>query len=201
MQHVNDVLMKKDTRQKILSAASALFLKGGTNALSVRAIADGAGMSTIGIYSHFKGKQGILDALYIEGFELVEQAMKAAQGGTASERVINACERILAFSESNAAHYHLIFASNLKDYTPSDEAIEAGKKAFITLTKLTAALIKKDLLIEQKQDLAMQIWALNHGYISLNQHEISKRIEWNNWKDRALRAIQLHVNALEASYE
>ena len=63
--------MKKDTREKILDAASALFLKGGTNALSVRAIAKGAGMSTIGIYSHFKGKQGISDALYIEGFELV----------------------------------------------------------------------------------------------------------------------------------
>ena len=80
MHIVSSVVMKNDTRQKILEAASALFLKGGTNALSVRAIAEGAGMSTIGIYSHFKGKQGILDALYIEGVELVEKEMKAADG-------------------------------------------------------------------------------------------------------------------------
>ena len=72
--------MKKDTRQKILEAASTLFLKGGTHALSVRAIAEGASMSTIGIYSHFKGKQGILDALYIEGFTLVDEMMKQSEG-------------------------------------------------------------------------------------------------------------------------
>ncbi|QDG37231.1 TetR/AcrR family transcriptional regulator [Alteromonas mediterranea] len=191
--------MKNDTRQKILGAASALFLKGGTNALSVRAIAEGAGMSTIGIYSHFKGKQGILDALYIEGVELVEKEMKAADGNTAAEKVINVCERILNFSESHTAHYHLIFASELKGYTPSDKAIEAGKNVFTTLAALTASLAKKDLSVEDKQDMAMQIWALNHGYITLNQHEISSRITWNDWKDRALQAIRLHVYALVAT--
>ncbi|WDT86523.1 TetR/AcrR family transcriptional regulator [Alteromonas sp. 009811495] len=191
--------MKKETRQRILDAASALFLKGGTHALSVRAIAQGAGMSTIGIYSHFKGKQGILDALYIEGFELVEAEMNAAVGNTPAERVINGCERILTFSETHAAHYRLIFASNVKDYTPSDDAIAAGQRAFITLTKLTATLVKKDLSVEEKQDIAMQVWALNHGYITLNQHEISNRIAWNNWKERALQAIRLHVYALVAT--
>ena len=54
---------------RILAAASELFLEGGVRALSVRAMANRAGVSTIGIYSHFNGKQGILDALYIEGFE------------------------------------------------------------------------------------------------------------------------------------
>lgn len=190
------MLMKKDTRQKILEAASSLFLKGGTNALSVRAIAQGAGVSTIGIYSHFKGKQGILDALYIEGFTLVDEAMKQAQGNTPSERVIDACKKILNFSESHAAHYHLIFSSNLKDYTPSEEAIATGQKAFITLTKVVANLIDDELTLEEKQEMAMQVWALTHGYISLNQHEIRNRIKWDGWKERALDAIRLHVHAL-----
>jgi len=64
-----------DARKNILAAASSLFLKGGVPSLSVRAIAREAGISTIGIYSHFNGKQGILDALYIEGFNLVYDAM------------------------------------------------------------------------------------------------------------------------------
>ena len=70
-------------------------------------------MSTIGIYSHFKGKQGILDALYIEGFELIEREILASDGNTPAEKVINGCERILTFSEAHAAHYQLIFSSNL----------------------------------------------------------------------------------------
>ncbi|WOI37166.1 TetR family transcriptional regulator [Alteromonas sp. CI.11.F.A3] len=192
--------MKKDTRQKILDAASTLFLKGGTHALSVRAIAEGAGMSTIGIYSHFKGKQGILDALYIEGFTLVDDMMKQSGGNTPSDRLLNACERVLQFSEAHAAHYNLIFGSNLKDYTPSEDAIAAGEKAFITLTKVVAAIIKKEIAVEERQDMAMQIWALCHGYISLNQHEIRNRINWVDWKARALNAIRLHVYALVATH-
>jgi AcrR family transcriptional regulator len=188
--------MKKDTRQKILDAASVLFLKGGTNALSVRAIAEGAGMSTIGIYSHFKGKQGILDALYIEGFTLVDTMMRAAEGKTALDRLLNACERVLVFSQTNMAHYNLIFGSNLKDYSPNDEAIAAGEKAFITLTKEVSAIIEKELKPEDSLDIAMQIWALCHGYISLNQHEIRNRIQWDDWKVRALNAIRIHAIAL-----
>ncbi|OLF72542.1 TetR family transcriptional regulator [Alteromonas sp. W12] len=191
--------MKKDTRQKILDAASALFLKGGTNALSVRAIAKGAGMSTIGIYSHFKGKQGILDALYIEGFELIEREMLAADGNTSAEKVINGCERILSFSEAYTAHYQLIFSSNLKDYTPCDDATEVSEKAFNTFTTLTTTLIKKDLSTDDKQSMAMQLWALSHGYITLSQHNISNRLADSNWKDRALQAIRLHVYALVAT--
>lgn len=188
--------MKKDTHQKILTAASSLFLKGGTHALSVRAIAQGAGVSTIGIYSHFKGKQGILDALYIEGFRLVDESMKQAQGSSPSERVIDACKKILTFSETHAAHYRLIFSSNLKDYTPSEEATHAGQQAFITLTKVVSTIVDKPLSLEERQDMAMQIWALTHGYISLNQHEIRNRIKWDNWKERALDAIRLHIHAL-----
>ncbi|KHT60813.1 TetR family transcriptional regulator [Alteromonas macleodii] len=191
--------MKKDTRQKILDAASALFLKGGTNALSVRAIAKGAGMSTIGIYSHFKGKQGILDALYIEGFELVEREMLAADGNTAAEKVINGCERILSFSEAYTAHYQLIFSSNLKDYTPCDDAAEVSEKVFNTFTTLTTTLIKKDFSTDDKQSMAMQLWALSHGYITLSQHNISNRLADSNWKERALQAIRLHVYALVAT--
>ena len=192
--------MKKDTRQKILDAASTLFLKGGTHALSVRAIAEGAGMSSIGIYSHFKGKQGILDALYIEGFTLVDDMMKQSEGNTPSDRLLNACEHVLRFSEAHAAHYNLIFGSNLKDYTPSEDAIAAGEKAFITLTKVVSAIIKKEIAVEERQDIAMQIWALCHGYISLNQHEIRNRINWVDWKSRALNAIRLHVYALVATH-
>ena len=174
--------MKKDTRQKILEAASTLFLKGGTHALSVRAIAEGASMSTIGIYSHFKGKQGILDALYIEGFTLVDEMMKQSEGNTPADRLLNACEHVLQFSEAHAAHYNLIFGS------------------FITLTKVVSAIIKKEIAVEERQDIAMQIWALCHGYISLNQHEIRNRINWVDWKARALNAIRLHVYALVAAH-
>ena len=36
---------------------------------------------------------------------------------------------------------------------------------------------------------------------TLYQHEISNRFTWNNWKERALRAIRLHVYARIATQQ
>ncbi|MGP4847966.1 TetR/AcrR family transcriptional regulator, partial [Marinobacter sp. 1Y8] len=74
--------------------------------MSVRAISKRAGLSTIGIYSHFQGKQGILDALYIEGFNLVREAMDVIPEGRANkEQVLEACLGYLNVGEQHEAHY------------------------------------------------------------------------------------------------
>ena len=97
-------------KENILEAASAIFLEGGTAALSVRAIAKAAGVSTIGIYSHFDGKQGILDALYVEGFEAVDRAMSVLDLGLSPvDAILRAASNYLELAESRRAHYNLIF--------------------------------------------------------------------------------------------
>src|SRR4249919_2191468 len=63
--------------QRILEAASELLSKEGASALSVRRIAAAAGCSTMGLYSRFGGKDGVVDELYAEGFERLTEAMRA----------------------------------------------------------------------------------------------------------------------------
>lgn len=75
------------------------------NVFSVCVIVDGVGMLMIGIYSYFKGKQGILDVFYIEGFELVECEMLVVDGNIVVEKVINGCECILMFLEIYVVYY------------------------------------------------------------------------------------------------
>ncbi|GAF55442.1 transcriptional regulator, TetR family [Psychrobacter sp. JCM 18901] len=113
-----------DARTKILNAASELFLEGGGDALSVRAISKRAGLSTIGIYSHFQGKQGILDALYIEGFNLVREAMDVIPEGRANkEQVLEACLGYLNVGEKYEAHYRLIFGESDAGYQPQSKLL------------------------------------------------------------------------------
>lgn len=190
--------MKSESRDQILSAASKLFLEGGIHALSVRAIAKGAGMSTIGIYSHFNGKQGILDALYIEGFTHVTDVMKHVKEDTPKASVLEMCHQIFDFSERSAAHYKLIFGANMTEYSPSAQALDAAKRGFVTLTKVTSSLLPNDASLKEKQELAMEIWAITHGYIGLNNHEISHHIDWGNWQTRALNALEIHIDAIIA---
>jgi len=157
-----------------------LFLKGGVAALSVRAISKAAGLSTIGIYSHFQGKQGILDTLYIEGFDLVYQAMDIETDGKASiEHVMLACQGYLSVAQENEAHYRLIFGESDASYSPSKEARDAADRAFGKLVKNTEEFLQISGKTTDKFRVSMDIWALLHGYVSISHHtRNNQEIEW-----------------------
>lgn len=55
-------------RDALLRAARELLDQEGTSALSVREIANRARVGPMGVYKRFGSKNGILDALLVEGF-------------------------------------------------------------------------------------------------------------------------------------
>ena len=194
------VHLMTDTKTKILDAASQLFLQGGIHALSVRAISKQAGLSTIGIYSHFQGKQGILDALYIEGFEMVTKAVDVLTDScSGKDAILLAAQNYLEIVEHHEAHYRLIFGEIDSGYEPSEEAKTAGAKAFYRMTKLCSTLLPKDASLKEKQNNAMQIWAVTHGYVSLNHHAVVDIVDMGDWKSRVLQAVELMIDSIVES--
>lgn len=181
-----------------MQATSELFLQEGVKGLSARAVAKKAGLSTIGIYSHFKGMQGLLDALYIEGFEKIIVAMDVSieQLGLKAA-IIQATQNYFVFAKKYDAHYRLMFGSNNGGYEPSGEARHVGAKAFARLTKLVASVLPENASLPEKQNVAMQIWAMTHGYVSLNHHPISELMDMSNWQEKAVDAVLLHFEAIE----
>jgi AcrR family transcriptional regulator len=188
----------KDT---ILQAASQLFLEGGTSALSVRAISKRAGVSTIGIYSHFKGKQGILDELYIEGFEKVFSAMNILDTTAPPREVIlQGVRGYLKVADQYEAHYRLIFGESDAGYSPSEEARAMSAQAFKKLVDISSLILPKDTPVTKKQRIALEIWAFVHGYVSLKHHAISTLISPNEWNSLALSALATHIDAIIAKH-
>lgn len=187
------------TKAQILSAASALFLEGGAKALSVRAIATKAGVSTIGIYSHFQGKQGILDALYIEGFEKIAEAMEvAAPNLSPVDAMVETARAYLVAAESNTAHYRLIFGDFGEDFSPSQDAKDAGAKAFNRLVKRVSAFLEGET--EHKcKEAALQLWALVHGFVSLKLHGVAEPVDVSDWQEMVVSAVKTHAIALKTN--
>jgi len=191
-------------KANILAAASTLFLEGGMDALSVRAIAARAGTSTIGIYSHFQGKQGILDALYIEGFERVAKAMDVLPGDSGPNldadelrtAVLRACRNYLDSAEQYQAHYRLIFGHADTRYRPSEDARKVGARAFRVLETLVARLLPADASKTQRLDAAMQVWSVVHGFVDLRQHAVAELVDMRQWRARAMRVISVVVAAV-----
>ena len=189
-----------DARTKILNAASELFLEGGGDALSVRAISKRAGLSTIGIYSHFQGKQGILDALYIEGFNLVREAMDVIPEGKANkEQVLEACLGYLNVGEQHEAHYRLIFGESDAGYQPSEEAVAARDSAFSKLVRVAGSYLPDGATIEERRQIALDIWAIVHGYVSISRHMVFTDDINLDWKSMALRVVEVQLDAIKSS--
>lgn len=190
-----------DAKNTILQAASELFLEGGTSSLSVRAISKRAGVSTIGIYSHFKGKQGILDHLYIEGFEKVFSSMDILDtSAPAQEVILNGVKGYLAVADQYEAHYRLIFGESDAAYSPSEEARAMAEKAFKKLVDMSSLILPEDTKTAEKQRIALEIWAFVHGYVSLKHHAISALINPVEWNSLALSALATHIDAIIAKH-
>jgi len=189
-------------KSKILIAASEIFAEAGTGGLSVRAISGRAGLSTIGIYNHFNGKQGILDALYIEGFELVMAAIDIDLDATAPrEAVLQGLSNYVDLAARHRGHYQLIFGRGDPSYTPSSGAIAVGEEAFNRLTALVSRAVPSAASNRQKREVALQLWALTHGYVSLQDHEATDLIPMTAWRDLIINAVTTHLDAIIAKFE
>ncbi len=64
------------TRETLLEAALRLLEERGPGALRVRDVAAAAEQSTMGVYTHFGSKQGLLEQLYLHGFERLEERLE-----------------------------------------------------------------------------------------------------------------------------
>jgi AcrR family transcriptional regulator len=74
-------LSKMRTRQKVLAAARALFNERGYDAATVRDIARSAGMSTGAVFANFQDKSDLFEAVEMEDFERIAEAMREAASG------------------------------------------------------------------------------------------------------------------------
>jgi AcrR family transcriptional regulator len=196
---VNIEIKMSTNKVKILQAATTLLLEKGLAGMSVRAIAKLAGVSTIGIYSHFQGKQGILDALYIEGFQYVGEAMLAAiEIDDPRAAAIEAARLYLAVAQSHEAIYRLIFGEVDLAYEPGEEARAAALKAFGYLVDIATKLLSEGASLAAKQTLALRIWALVHGYVSLQHHAVRDVVVRDDWNKQALAAVVIMIDNIVA---
>src|SRR3954454_4812142 len=63
------------TRETLLDAALRLLEKRGPGALRIRDVAEAAEQSTMGVYTHFGSKQGLLEQLYLHGFRPLDERL------------------------------------------------------------------------------------------------------------------------------
>jgi AcrR family transcriptional regulator len=153
----------------LLDAAAVLLEEEGPEALSVRRIAASAGVAPMGVYNHFASKAGIVEALFIEGFERLAQAMVSlAAIGDPLEALAEGGRRYRALALAQPRVYELMFLRPVPGFEPSDEALEIAAQAFDGLATVVQRAMAAGLIQEGEVALTAQmVWAGIHGWVSL----------------------------------
>ena len=66
------------TEARIVAAARSLLAEGGAKACSMRAVADGSGVTAAAIYKHFRNKAALVDHVVGLSFDAFERSLLAA---------------------------------------------------------------------------------------------------------------------------
>lgn len=156
--------------EAILGVAVRLLVTDGAHALSMRRIANEAGCSTTVLYTLFGSKNGIIDALFQDGFSRLGAAQRASvdDGDSPMQRLLHLCQAYRRTALEHPTHYAIMFGSPVPDYHPSALSKDV---AFAALQPLIDAV--RHLLSDRAEDaefnareLAMVIWATVHGMVS-----------------------------------
>lgn len=180
-----------DNRQRILDAAHAVFAESGLAGLSVRAIAARAGLSTIGVYSHFKGKRGILLALYADGFaRLGDAADIPPEVAGDADLVALLVNRYIDFHRDHGAHYQLMFGM---DRSLLGDVAAAGSIAKASIERLAATLsrlLPPDLPAGAALTVTFRVWVLMHGYVTLREMAGFRMMSDAEWRAEVVAAVR-----------
>ena len=139
-----------------MGAALRLLEERGPGALRVRDVAAAAELSTMGVYTHFGSKQGLLEQLYLHGFERLAERLAAVPSGSDRGELLAFALAYRGFALDNEALYGLMFERATPDFIPSDASRMAGLTTF-------------EMLVARVGDAATAhlVWAAMHGLVSI----------------------------------
>lgn len=158
-------------RQDLLDAAMRVLRERGALFLTLRRVADAAATSTMGIYTCFGGRAGLLEAIYERGFGLLHEAMTRSLDGHTDPlaRIMAVAYGYRRFALSGPALYALMFERPLPDFDPSpQQRDDALRLCFDPLAEATSAAAHAGAIQPaDPQRAAYLVWTTIHGLVSI----------------------------------
>lgn len=152
-------------RARLLSRAAQVVSAEGAGALSLRALAAAEGTSTSAIYSLFGGKDGLLLAIFRDGFARFAERQRAVpRTGDAVADLFGLGRAYFAWAREHPHLFAIMFGGALGEWTPPEEALLESLAGLSPLSEVVAELPGLRL----PANVAVPIvWGAVHGVIDL----------------------------------
>ncbi|GAA1891280.1 TetR/AcrR family transcriptional regulator [Lapillicoccus jejuensis] len=166
---------------RLVDEAARLLAEHGPSGLSLRRVAAASGTSTMAVYTRFGDKQGLLAAMYREGFRrLGARLAEAAQPPDLQAPLPGLAAVGRAYRESALASpflYALMFGPHPAVAGPGPDGgaaiAEAAEATYRPLEAGVREAVAGGLLVGDPARIARHLWTVAHGAVSL---ELSGRL-------------------------
>lgn len=152
----------------IVQAAVHLLAEGGPQALRVRDIAESAGCTTMTVYSRFGGKDGVVDAIFADGYQRFTETLKAEASGPVAGLAVRMGLAYRKWALANPGSYQVMFTEAVPGFSPTAESAAVAFGAFQVLIDVVEThQIEGDIRAGNTIDIAWALWSLAHGFVML----------------------------------
>ncbi|MEV0620238.1 TetR/AcrR family transcriptional regulator [Nonomuraea sp. NPDC050404] len=160
-----------ELRSRLLDVAVNLLQSDGADSLTMRRIAAEAGCTTTVMYTMFGNREGLAEALYLEGFERFRRILEGVPQRRNPLEQLNALGPAYRHAcQSEPGYYSLMFESAIPGFEPSERARTLARAALNILDRVIADCISAGYLIPtQPRKIADALWAAAQGAISLER--------------------------------
>lgn len=124
---------RADTRERILTAVWELAERDGLANWTLRDLGAAVGMRAPSLYTHFDGRDDILDAMFAQGWEQLEQTLHAIEQDAPDdprEALLLGATAFFDFCTASVPRYQLLFTHVLGAWQPTPEAYRVSQRSY-----------------------------------------------------------------------
>jgi AcrR family transcriptional regulator len=162
-----------NVERELVAAAEAVLVRDGPGGVTVRAVAAEAGIAPMGVYNRLGGKDGLVEALLIIGFDRLRAAVEPGPEPDVMERMRACAMRYREFGLTNRHFYAIMFEDAIPHEHISDEVAEHAGAAFGALVRnVEATAAAGRIEAADPREVGQQIWSALHGAVALELKDL-----------------------------
>ena len=160
-----------DLKNALIQAGVEILSKEGIGGLSLRKVAQRAGVSHNAPYSHFPDKQSLIAAISTEGFKHLYRELDlavASYHGDAKRQLQEGAWTYVQFAMNNRDTFKIMFSGVLEKEKEYPAFVEISHKTFDRVVDIVRECQAAGILGPgSPETIAVCVWGQIHGIISL----------------------------------
>ncbi|HEY7856439.1 MAG TPA: TetR/AcrR family transcriptional regulator [Terriglobales bacterium] len=159
------------TKDRIFAAAQSVLEREGIAGLSVRKVAQRAGVSPMAMYNHFADKDTLLNALMEDGLTAWERIVRAIRAPDPMRWLERLMEAFLDFALTQPHRFDAAFFSPASKARHYPDDFVAGRSPVIAMVMVRIDQAKANGALDDKPalDMALAVAALGQGLVSMHR--------------------------------